>query len=292
MNSLQKKSHEVLLRLLNNIGVIGAILAAIADIIFVVIMVVGVDIQADLKSVLIFAIINALIGILINVLLRYQGQKYAEIENEELCKAFYNKRAKEKKYMSMGMWMTLKTVQDFVIKGGTTAFSVFGVIYITIQGSKDPIQLLITLATLVLFACFGLIGMNSAYGRFYNVQIPYMRTELEKRNEQNKVITRAESEPVREVTKQNIQHIEVNQKNSINEGNDIISVNSGTDILEPCNNNGNTGNIQPTVVDNINDNNTVLVSAGSNAGNTATNSVSVELKENINDNKEKTECLE
>lgn len=180
---MQKKSHEALLRLLNNVGVIGAILAAVADIIFVVIMVVGVDIQADMKSVVIFAVVNALVGILINVLLRYQGQKYAEIENEDICKAFYNKRAREKKYMSMSVWMTLKTVQDFAIKGCTTAFSIFGIIYITIKGSKSPIQLLITLATLVLFGCFGLMGMNSAYMRFYNVQIPYMKVELENRKE-------------------------------------------------------------------------------------------------------------
>lgn len=197
---MQTKSHEALLRLLNNIGVIGAILAAIADIIFVVIMVVGVDVHADMKAIIIFAVVNALVGILINVLLRYQGQKYAEVENEELCKAFYNKRAREKKYMSMSLWMTLKTLQDFVIKGCTTAFSIFGVIYITIQGSKNPIQLLLTLATLVLFACFGLMGMNSAYMRFYNIQVPHMRVELEKRKEKEINDDNSRGQAVKELT--------------------------------------------------------------------------------------------
>lgn len=184
----QKKSHEALLKILNNIGVIGAVLAAIADIIFVVIMVLGVKIDVELKSIIIFAVVNALIGILINVLLRYQGQKYAEIENEELCKRFYNKQIKEKKYMSMGKWMTIKTIEDFVIKGCTTSFSIFGIVYISVTGSKNPIQILITAATLVLFACFGLIGMNSAYCRFYNVQVPYMELTTTKRNEKQEEI--------------------------------------------------------------------------------------------------------
>lgn len=184
MQTLQKKSHEALLKILNNVGIIGAVLAGVLDIIFVMIMVFGLDIKIDMKSIIIFAVVNALIGILINILLRFQGQKYAEIENEELCKQFYNKKVKEKKYMSMGTWMGIKVVEDFLVKGCTTAFSIFGMIYITIQGSKNPIQILLTLATLVLFACFGLMGMNSAYSRFYNIQVPYMQLELSKRVEE------------------------------------------------------------------------------------------------------------
>ena len=185
MSSLQKKSHELLLKILNNIGVVGAILAAVADVIFVIIMVLGIKVDAELSAIVIFAVVNALVGILINVLLRYQGQKYAELENAELCTKYYNKRIKEKKYMSMGTWMTLKTAQDFAVKGSTTAFSIFGIVYISITGSKNPIQILITLATLVLFACFGLIGMNSAYTRFYNIQVPYMENHIKEREEQN-----------------------------------------------------------------------------------------------------------
>lgn len=181
MQSLQKKSHEALLKILNNIGVVGAVLAAIADIIFVIIMVVGVKVDVELKAIIIFAIVNALIGILINVLLRYQGQRYAELENAELCTRYYNKRIKEKKYLSMHAWMALKAAQDFIMKGGGTAFSIFGIVYISVTGSKNPVQILITLVTLVLFACFGLIGMNAAYTRFYNVQIPYMHHKLEER---------------------------------------------------------------------------------------------------------------
>lgn len=183
---MQKKSHEVLLKLLNNIGIVGSILAAIADIAFVLIMVLGVKIETSLTSVIIFAVVNALIGILINILLRYQGKKYAEIENEELCKKFYNKQIKEKKRLTIGKWMAVKTTEDIIIKGCTTTFSIFGIIYISIEGSKNPIQILITFTTLVLFACFGLMAMNGAYERFYNVQIPYMLLKISEREAEEK----------------------------------------------------------------------------------------------------------
>lgn len=264
MSSWQSKSHEALLRLLNNIGIIGAVLAALADIIFVVIMVVGIDIQADMNSILIFAAVNALIGILINVLLRYQGQKYAELENAELCKQFYNKRAREKKYMSMEKWFTIQVVKDILFKGCTTAFSVFGAIYITIKGSKNPIQLLITLATLVLFACFGLIAMNSAYGRFYNVQVPYMRVELQKRDEKEKREKAENAERAEIIARATAMGlikppVEVAKKDSTEQRYVPSAVDSRADILEPSNSNEPTSNnSQPVVLDSNRSNNSVL----------------------------------
>lgn len=179
---MQELSHKTLIKILNNIGFIGAVLAAIADIIFVIIFVVGIDMRQEFSSSVVFAIVNALIGILINVLLRYQGQKYAEIENEELCNKFYRKKAKENsKFISMSTWNIISTIKDFIVKGITTTFSICGVVYISIEGSKNPIQILITLVTLTLFACFGLISMNSSYYRFYNVQVPYMELKIQER---------------------------------------------------------------------------------------------------------------
>lgn len=172
----------MLLKLLNNIGIVGSILAGIADIIFVIIFVFGIKIDMENNAVIVFAIINALIGILISSLLRYQGQKYAEIENEDLCKRFYAKKIKEsKRYISMDIWQILNIIKDFIIKGATTIFGIWGIIYISIEGSKNPIQILITLVTLVLFACFGLMNMNSSYCRFYNEQIPYMENKLKEK---------------------------------------------------------------------------------------------------------------
>lgn len=182
---MQEKSHEILLKLLNNIGIVGAILAAIVDIIFVVIFVIGIEIKANMKSSIIFAIVNALIGIIISCLLRYQGQKYAEIEKEDLVKRFYKKEVKEKKHIKLSVYNTISVIKDIIIKGGSTVFSIFGMIYISIEGSKNPIQILITLATLVMFACFGLIGMNSSYCRYYNIEVPYMENELEKEKNKN-----------------------------------------------------------------------------------------------------------
>lgn len=174
----------MLLKLLNNIGVVGAILASIADIIFVIIFVVGIKIEIDIKANIIFAIINALIGILINCLLRIQGQKYAELENQELCDKFYRKKAKEaKRHISMKVWQSISIIKDIIIKGGTTTFGIFGIIYLSIEGSKNPIQILITLVTLVMFACFGLMSMNSAYNRYYNIQIPFMELKIKEKGD-------------------------------------------------------------------------------------------------------------
>lgn len=180
--NLQKKSHEILLKLLNNIGIVGAILSGIADLVFVLIFIFGIQIEVKIGSVIMFSVINAVIGVLINILLRYQGQKYAEIENEYLCKLYYNKKVKEeKKHLSLMNYNIINAIKDIIIKGCTSAFCIFGVIYISLEGSKNPIQILITLANLILFACFGLIAMNNSYTRFYNYQIPYMQKVLSER---------------------------------------------------------------------------------------------------------------
>lgn len=181
MHNLQEKSHEALMKLLNNIGIVGACLMCLADIIFVIIFVFGVQFEKSGKAVIIFSIINAFIGVGINVMLRLQGQKYAELENKELCEKFYKKRVKEKKYISMGTWSVLTTLKDIITKGCTTVFGIYGIIYISIEGSHNPIQILITIVTLVLFICFGLINMNSAYTRFYNIQKPYIEKYLEEK---------------------------------------------------------------------------------------------------------------
>lgn len=194
IHNLQKKSHETLLKLLNNIGIVGSALAGAADIIFVIIFVVGVKVDIEIKSAIIFACINAGIGLLINILLRYQGQKYAEIENEALCAKFHKKKVKKnKRHLSMEAWQALKSFQDIIVKGCTTAFSICGIIYISIEGSKNPIQILITFVTLILFTCFGLISMNSSYCRFYNVQVPYMELKVAE-EEKNKFEIKKEGE--------------------------------------------------------------------------------------------------
>lgn len=178
-----------MIKILNNVGIIGSILAGIADIICVIIFVIGVKIEQELTASILFGCINAFIGVLINILLRYQGQRYAELENQKLLNDFYaDKIKKEKKHLSMGWWFALKTIQDIIFKGCTTAFSICGIIYISITGSKNPIQILITFFTLILFACFGFINMSSSYNRFYNVQIPYMNKILNKKGEKENAV--------------------------------------------------------------------------------------------------------
>lgn len=185
---MQKKSQRKLLIVLNNIGIIGAIIAGIADLIFVVISITGININITNNSSILYSFINAFIGILINILLRYQGKRYAEIENQELVDRFYDKKVKEKKYISIEKWLTIQTVKDIIFKGCTTVFGIWGIIKISIEGSKNPVQILITIFTLILFACFGLISMNSSYTRYYNVQIPYMKKCLEEKEDKENAI--------------------------------------------------------------------------------------------------------
>ena len=83
----------------------------------------------------------------------------------------------------MEAWQALKSLQDIVVKGALTVFGIYGIIYISIEGSKNPVQILITLVTLILFTCFGLMNMNSSYCRFYNVQVPYMEMKIKEEGE-------------------------------------------------------------------------------------------------------------
>lgn len=169
--------------MLNNIGIVGSCIVGVADVIFVVIFVIGIKIDIQPRTYIVYAIVNALVGVTINVLLRYQGKRYAEIENKELCEKFYKKRIKErKKPIPMDAWLLIMSVKDFIIKGCTTTFSITALIYLSIEGSKNPVQILMTIANLLLFTCFGLMNLNSSYQRFYNIQKPFMENELNKNN--------------------------------------------------------------------------------------------------------------
>lgn len=178
---MHEKSHEALMKLLNNIGVIGAILAGVVDIILVIVFVFGIEFQQDTMSTVVYAITNAFVGVMINVLLRYQGQKYAEVENEEIRKKYYREKIKRnEKHLTLLQYNIINGAIDVIMKGASAAFAVAGYIYIAVKGSRNYIQILITLATLILFGCFGLISMNKSYCRYYDVQIPYMELYISK----------------------------------------------------------------------------------------------------------------
>lgn len=104
---MQQKSHEALLKLLNNIGVVGSIIAGVADIIFVIIFVLGVNIQAETNSIVIFSVINSVIGVLINVLLRYQGQNMLKLKRGYLFQVLSRESKKKRKHLSMTWWQVI-----------------------------------------------------------------------------------------------------------------------------------------------------------------------------------------
>ena len=59
--------------------------------------------------------------------------------------------------------------------------STAGLIYIVIQGCGDYTLLLLALVNLVMFICFGLLALNSAYEFYNNKHIPYMLNQIENR---------------------------------------------------------------------------------------------------------------
>ena len=187
MRNYQKQFHKTFLKVLDNIGIIGTILTAIADIVFVVIFVIGIKIDISLKSAIIFSVINALIGVAINVLLRYQGQKYAEIENKELLEEYCEHKVKERKHLTTLQYNIISFLKDVILKGACSTFSIYGLIYISIEGSKNPIQILLTIVNLILFICLGLMAMNNSYNRYYTYQIPLMEIELKLKEEEKNV---------------------------------------------------------------------------------------------------------
>lgn len=81
-------------------------------------------------------------------------------------------------------WIT-SVAKDVFIKCSTLALTSIGLIMIVIEGSKDYKLLLLAAANLVMFICFGLLGLNSSYEFFNNNHIPYIKMKME---EEKKVV--------------------------------------------------------------------------------------------------------
>ena len=162
--------------ILQYIGVIGATLMSIMYIITVVILIIGFKAQS-IQNTLVFAIINALVGLIIMQFLKIQGISFAKNlpENIEIVKQYYNTKTKDKKIQSIKYYWTSSLIKDFISKGLSIAFTTAGIIYIVIVGSNDYTLLLLALANLILFICFGLLALNNAYEFYNNKHVPYMQ---------------------------------------------------------------------------------------------------------------------
>ena len=162
--------------ILQYVGVIGAILMSIMYIIIVVILIIGFKAQS-IQNTIVFAVINAIVGLMIMQFLKIQGISFAKNlpENIEIAKQYYNTKTKDKKIQSIKYYWISSLIKDFIDKGLSIAFTTAGIIYIVIVGSNDYTLLLLALANLILFICFGLLALNNAYEFYNNKHVPYMQ---------------------------------------------------------------------------------------------------------------------
>ena len=170
-----------ILPILNYIGIIGAVIMAIAYIVIVFVLINGFKAEALLQTT-VFACVNAAVGFIIMQFLKYQGESFAKMlpENKEIIDRYYKTKTKDKKVHSIRYFWVTTVIKDIIVKCATLGLTTIGIIYIVIQGSNDYNLLLLALVNLLMFVCFGFISLNSAYEFFNNKHVPYMIDQLNK----------------------------------------------------------------------------------------------------------------
>ena len=170
-----------ILPILNYIGIIGAVIMAIAYIVIVFVLINGFKAEALLQTT-VFACVNAAVGFIIMQFLKYQGESFAKMlpENKEIIDRYYKTKTKDKKVHSIRYFWVTTVIKDIIVKCATLGATTIGIIYIVIQGSNDYNLLLLALVNLLMFVCFGFISLNGAYEFFNNKHVPYMIEQLNK----------------------------------------------------------------------------------------------------------------
>ena len=170
-----------ILPVLNYIGIIGAVIMAIAYIVIVFVLINGFKAEALLQTT-VFACVNAAVGFIIMQFLKYQGESFAKMlpENKEIIDRYYKTKTKDKKLHSITYFWVTTVIKDIIVKCATLGATTIGIIYIVIQGSNDYNLLLLALVNLLMFICFGFISLNSAYEFYNNKHVPYMIEQLNK----------------------------------------------------------------------------------------------------------------
>ena len=168
--------------ILQYIGAIGATIMSIIYIVIILVLIVGFKSQ-DLTQTIVFAVVNAIVGLIIMELLRIQGISFAKNlpENAKIITEYYNTRTKDKKLHSIKYHMITSVIKDIIVKGITIIITTTGIIYIVVEGSKDYLLLLLAIANLFMFICFGLLALNSTYEFYNNFHVPYMKEQLDKK---------------------------------------------------------------------------------------------------------------
>lgn len=170
-------------KVLNYIGIIGAIICSIAYILVVYVMIVGFKLQQTTTTIT-FAIVNAGVGLLITNMLRIQGISFARTlpENKKIEEKYYGSKTKDKKNHSLAYFWVTNIIKDVFTKGITVCGSTIGLIYIIIVGSNDWTLLMMAFVNLLLFICFGLLAMSKSYDYYNTIYKNYMLERIKDDN--------------------------------------------------------------------------------------------------------------
>lgn len=174
-----RKLEDKILPILKYIGTIGAVLTAVAYIIVVIVLIKGFKVE-EMMSITVFALVNAAVGFMIMQFLKIQGQSLALNlpDSQEVTKAYWNTKTKDKKLHSMTFYWITSVLKDIVVKCATLGASTVGMIYIVIEGNGDWQLMGLAIVNLILFVSFGLLSLNKAYEFTINNYIPYLKEKL------------------------------------------------------------------------------------------------------------------
>lgn len=161
------------------IGSIGAGLTSFAYVCLVSILIWGFQAH-NVVQTLIFAVINGIIGFMILQFLKIQGSDFAKTlpANKELLEEYYRTKTKDKKLHSMKWYWLTSIAKDIAFKAVSIMISTAGLIYIVVEGSEDYLLLLLALVNILMFLCFGLLGLSNTYDFFNNEYMNYVKEQI------------------------------------------------------------------------------------------------------------------
>lgn len=221
--------------ILNYVGTIGAILMAIAYIAIVFVMIYGTTVNAAVGETILFACINAIIGIMIMQFLKIQGITFAKNlpANQEVLKRYNDTKTKDKRFRSIKYFWVTSAIKDIAFKGASIAGSVGGIVYIVIKGTYDYTYILLAVINLIMFACFGLLSLISAYDFFNEKHIPFIEEQLnETKRKQQEEELRKEEEQAQAIEAEIQRRVDLAKKEFDKQRNDMVHADRGDNILE------------------------------------------------------------
>lgn len=178
--------RDKILPILNYIGAIGALITSIAYIILVIVLIFGFKAQKVLETT-IFAVVNAAVGFVIMQCLKYQGQLFAELleENKPILEAYRSSKVKAKTNHNLKYYWIKSTIIDALVKCLTLALTTIGLIYIIIKGSQDYNLIWLSIVNLLMFISFGLVSLVKTYKYFNETYIEWIKEQLKEGEKEN-----------------------------------------------------------------------------------------------------------